>query len=208
MVNLTCLVLLGLFLIAEGISRLFEPESVDGWTVVLIAGVALLVNIATVMLTFRHRGQSLNIRAVVVDNMADAAGSFGVLVSGALVLLYGWYLADVIATLSIAGYMVVRGATLLPRAIDILMQRVPPDLDVDQVAGKLKTIDGVLDVHHIHIWEIDEHRRSLEAHIVIDPADLERMETIKQALKQCLAGTFDITHSTLEFEFATRESHS
>ena len=201
-VNLTWLMLLGLFLISEGIQRLISPADVDGWTVVGVAGVALVVDLATAALTYRRRGHSLNIRAIFVNNAADAAGSLAVIVAGTLILLYDWHLADTIATFGIAAYLMIQGAIMLPRTIDILMQRVPTDLDIHSVTDDLAAIDGVIDVHDMHIWEIDERHRSLEAHVVIASRDIGRMETIKQALKQRLAGNFDITHSTLEFEFA------
>jgi cobalt-zinc-cadmium efflux system protein len=200
-VNLTWLMLLGLFLVSEGIQRLIAPQDVDGWTVVAVAGVALVVDFATAALTWRRRGHSLNIRAVFVNNAADAAGSLGVIVAGVLILLYGWHLADTIATFGIAAYLLIQGAVMLPRTIDILMQRVPTDLDVTAVAADLATLDGVLDVHDMHIWEIDERQRSLEAHVVVATRDVDRMEAVKQALKRRLADAFDITHSTLEFEF-------
>jgi cobalt-zinc-cadmium efflux system protein len=205
-VNLTWLMLLGLFLISEGVQRLIAPQAVDGWTVIAVAGVALVIDLATAALTFRRRGHSLNIRAVFVNNAADAAGSLGVIVAGVLILLFDWHLADTIATFGIAAYLIIQGAIMLPRTIDILMQRVPTDLDIVAVAADLATVEGVLDVHDMHIWEIDERQRSLEAHVVIETRDVDDMEAIKQALKQRLAGHFDITHSTLEFEFASLQS--
>jgi cobalt-zinc-cadmium efflux system protein len=204
-VNLTWLMLLGLFLIVEGVQRLISPETVDGSTVVIVAGVALVIDFFTAALTYRRRTHSLNIRAVFVNNAADAAGSLGVIVAGALILLYDWHLADTIATFGIAAYLMIQGAIMLPRTIDILMQRVPTDLDVASVATDLETIDGVVDLHDMHIWEIDERQRSLEAHVIIATRDIARMEAIKQALKKRLAEHFDITHSTLEFEFATTD---
>lgn len=207
-VNLTWLMLLGLFLILEGIQRLFSPEIIDGWTVVIVAGVALLVDFVTAALTFRRRHHSLNIRAVFVNNAADAAGSLGVIVAGTLILLYDWHFADTIATFGIAAYLMIQGAVMLPRTIDILMQRVPTDLAIADVASDLATVDGVLDVHDMHIWEIDERTRSLEAHVVIATRDADRMEAIKQALKHRLAADFAITHSTLEFEFASQSAET
>jgi cobalt-zinc-cadmium efflux system protein len=173
--------------------------------VVAVAGVALIVDLATAALTYRRRGHSVNIRAVFVNNAADAAGSLAVIVAGTLILLYDWHLADTVATFGIAAYLMIQGAVMLPRTIDILMQRVPTDLDIVTVAAGLSAVDGVLDVHDMHIWEIDERQRSLEAHVVIATRDIARMEAIKRDLKQHLAREFDITHSTLEFEFKADE---
>ncbi len=202
--NLSWLIFIGLFLIVEAIKRLLDPQPVEGWTVVALAGIALVVDLATVMLTYRMARQSMNIRAAFIHNLSDAMASLGVIVGGVLILTFGWHFVDAIVTLAIAGYILAHAGLEIPKAIHILMQGVPRDLDVANVTEDLKQVDGVIDIHHVHIWHIDEHRRSFEGHIVVEtPA---RMERIKLSLRKRLADEFDITHSTLEFEFTIPES--
>ena len=93
----------------------------------------------------------------------------------------------------------------IPKAVNILMQAVPQEIDVVEVTDHLQSTDGVRGVHHVHIWNIDEHRRSLEAHVVIAREDMGRMEVIKKAIKDKLKSEFQIGHSTLEFEFPDRD---
>ena len=201
--NLSWLIFIGLFLIVEAIKRLLDPQPVEGWTVVALAGIALVVDLATVMLTYRMARQSMNIRAAFIHNLSDAMASLGVIVGGVLILTFGWHFVDAIVTLAIAGYILAHAGLEIPKAIHILMQGVPRDLDVANVTEDLKQVDGVIDIHHVHIWHIDEHRRSFEGHIVVEtPA---RMERIKLSLRKRLADEFDITHSTLEFEFTIPE---
>ena len=199
--NLSWLIFIGLFLIVEAIKRLIDPQPVEGWTVVILAGIALIVDIATVLLTYRMAQQSMNIRAAFIHNLSDAMASLGVIIGGVLILTFGWHFVDAIVTLGIAGYILAHAGIEIPKAIHILMQGVPKDLDVADVTADLTQVDGVRDIHHVHIWHIDEHRRSFEGHIVVDtPAQMER---VKLALRKRLADDYDITHSTLEFEFAT-----
>jgi cobalt-zinc-cadmium efflux system protein len=199
--NLSWLIFIGLFLIVEAIKRLLDPQPVEGWTVVILASIALVVDIATVMLTYSMAKQSMNMRAAFIHNLSDALASLGVIIGGVLILTFGWLFVDAIVTLAIAGYILAHAGMEIPKAIHILMQGVPKDLEIDDVTKDLEQVDGVIDIHHVHIWHIDEHRRSFEGHIVVEtPA---RMERIKLALRQRLADNFDITHSTLEFEFAT-----
>ena len=199
MFNLSWLIFIGLFLIVEAIKRLLDPQPVEGWTVVAVAGIALVVDLWTVALTYRMAKQSMNIRAAFIHNLSDALASLGVIVGGVLILTFGWHFVDAIVTLAIAGYILAHAGLEIPKAIHILMQGVPRDLDVANVTEDLKQVDGVIDIHHVHIWHIDEHRRSFEGHIVVEtPA---RMERIKLSLRKRLADEFDITHSTLEFEF-------
>jgi cobalt-zinc-cadmium efflux system protein len=201
--NLSWLIFIGIFLIFEAIKRLIDPQPVEGWTVVIVAGIALAVDLWTVFLTFRMAKESMNIRAAFIHNMSDALASLGVIIGGVLILTFGWLFVDAIVTLAIAGYILVHAGIEIPKVIHILMQGVPKDLEVSVVTADLKQVDDVIDIQHVHIWHIDEHRRSFEAHIVVDgPAD---MEPVKKTLRQRLADNFDITHSTLEFEFAPSE---
>lgn len=198
--NLSWLIFIGLFLIVEAIKRLIDPQPVEGWTVVIVAGIALMVDLATVFLTFRMAQHSMNMRAAFIHNLSDALASLGVIVGGVLILTFGWMFVDAIVTLTIAGYILLHAGMEIPKAIHILMQGVPKDLEIADVTKDLEQADGVIDIHHVHIWHIDEHRRSFEAHVVVEsPAE---MEPVKLALRKRLADNFEITHSTLEFEFS------
>ena len=199
--NLAWLIFIGIFLVVEAVERFFNPQPIAGWTVVIIAAIALAVDIATVMLTYRMSKTSMNIRAAFIHNLSDAMASVGVIVAGTLIILYDWLFVDALVTIVIAAYILGHAAIEIPKAIHILMQGVPAGLDIADVTAALQEVPGVHDIHHVHIWHIDEHRRSLEAHVVIDPVDMDRMEEVKAALKGLLSAQFGIGHSTLEFEY-------
>lgn len=198
LINLVTLVIVGLYLIYEACWRIFEPQPIEGWAVIVVAAIALLVDIVTALLTWSMAKHSLNIRAAFLHNISDALASVGVIVAGTLILLYGWTWVDTVLTLLIAGYVLYQAATLLPKTIHILMEGTPEHLSMPDVIEAMSAIDGVSDVHHVHIWQLDEQRSALEAHVLID--DVEQMESLKAGLKQELASRFDINHSTLEFE--------
>lgn len=199
-INLTALVIVAIYLIYEAVVRFFDQRPIDGWIVVGMAAVALVVDVATALLTRAASKDSLNIRAAFFHNVADALASVAVIVAGSLILLFGWTWADLLATLLISAYILVQSVAMLKTAINILMQGVPEDLDVQQVADSIAGVEGVLGVHHLHIWQLDEHARSLEAHVVTDEADLAAREKLKLRIKAHLAARFSIDHSTLEFE--------
>ncbi len=202
LINLTTLVVIGLYLVSEGIARLFAPIPVDGWLIVIIAGVALVIDLATVALTFRPARGSMNIRAAFLHNLADALGSVAVIVAGAAILLYGWTLVDPLVTLAIAGYVLWHAFREIGPAMRILMEAVPPGLDVAEIAAALSEIEGVTDVHHLHVWSFDEHEYAMEAHILLEEADLDRIRTVKKEARHRLAERFSIRHASLEIEFA------
>jgi len=198
LINLVILVIVGLYLLYEAIWRVFEPQIIAGWTVVIVASIALVIDIATAMLTYSMSKDSVNIRAAFIHNVSDALSSVGVIVAGSLILLYQWYWTDTLITMIIAGYVLYQAAILLPKTIHILMEGAPENIAIDDVVQAMEAVQGVTNVHHLHLWQLDEHRNALEAHVVIN--DFNQTEHIKQLLKSAIEKDFSITHSTLEFE--------
>lgn len=200
LVNTTTLILVGLYLIYEAVARFFSPQPIDGWIMVIVASIALVVDLATALLTYTMAKTNLNIKAAFVHNVVDALGSLAVIVVGILILVFDWYIADLIATLLLASYILVQGYRLMSESVRILMDSVPADVNLEELAARMITLDGVQDVHHIHIWQLDEHRRALEAHVVTSSTDLSEFERVKYSLKRVLNEEFSISHTTLEFE--------
>ena len=197
LINLVTLVLIGLYLMYEAVWRIVEPAVIEGWTVVIVAGFALVIDVATAMLTYRMSRTSINIRAAFLHNVSDALASVGVVVAGTLILLYEWYWTDTVLTLIIASYVLYQAATLMPKTIHILMQGTPENIAIEDVIQAMQQVIGVSNVHHVHIWQLDEQHNALEAHVVIGDS---QMQSVKGALKEMLTQRFAITHSTLEFE--------
>jgi cobalt-zinc-cadmium efflux system protein len=200
LINLTILMVISLYLAYEAIHRLFVSESIDGWTVVIVAGVALAVNLATTALLYTMSRENLNVRAAYLHNLADSISSLGVIVAGAIILWFGVVWIDSVMTLLVAAFILWHSLPDIRRSIHILMEGAPSDVETAELMAALQSVPGVAEVHHLHLWELDEHQRALEAHIVVEPAQLERWTVIKQELKLRLTEQFAIEHSTLEFE--------
>jgi len=198
LINLVTLVLVGLYLIYEALWRIYEPQIIEGWMVVIVASIALVIDLATAFLTFTMSKHSMNIRAAFLHNVSDALASLGVIVAGTLILLYEWYWSDTLLTLLIAAYVLYQAATMLPKTIHILMQGTPQGIVIDDVVTAMQQVKNVIDVHHVHIWQLDEHQNALEAHVLL--ADYSQLDEMKDELKTALAQKFSIGHSTLEFE--------
>lgn len=198
LINLTTLVIIGLYLVYEALWRLAEPEPVAGWTIVIVAGIALIIDVITAVLTYTMSKNSLNIKAAFLHNVSDALASVGVIIAGTLILLYQWYWVDTLITLLIAGYVLWQGFTLLPKTIHLLMEGTPEDIAVKDIVAAMKNLEGVEHVYHVHLWQLDEHDNALEAHVVVDIDSLAAAEAIKKSIKAHLEQRFQITHSTLE----------
>lgn len=198
LINLTTLIIIGVYLCYEAIMRFITPEPIAGWTIVIVAGIALVVDVFTALLTYSQSKSSMNIRAAFLHNVTDALASVGVIIAGTLILLYGWIWADAAMTLIIAGYVLYQGLTEIPKVIHLLMEGTPEGIEISNVITAIQGIEGVKDAHHVHIWQLDEQRNALECHIVL--SESAEMDSLKVQIKQMLHDEFEIEHSTLEFE--------
>ncbi|GJL73740.1 MAG: cation efflux system protein [Nitrosomonas sp.] len=198
LINLTTLIIIGLYLCYEAIIRFIAPVEIEGWTVVIVAGIALIVDTFTALLTYSQSKHSMNIKAAFLHNVSDALASIGVIIAGTLILLYGWIWTDAVMTLLISGYVLWQGFNEIPKVIHLLMEGTPEHINIDEVIDAMEVQDGVINVHHVHIWQLDERRNALEAHVVLDNS--VNMDSLKSSLKQMLHDKFEIEHSTIEFE--------
>ena len=206
LINLTLLGVIGLYLVYEGIARIVQPKEVIGWVMAATAVLALIIDVGTAALLWSMSRGSLNVRAAFVHNIVDALGSVAVLIGAAAIIWLDWLWVDSAITLMIAGYVLWQVVKMLPQATRVLMEGTPPDLDIQALIIAVKSVDGVEDLHHLHVWELDEQHRALEAHVVIPEDQAAHLDSIKHKVKRLLSDDFGIAHSTLEFEFPGTES--
>ena len=203
LINLTTLLIIGFYLLVEAINRFADPQPVEGWTVIGVAGIALVIDLVTAFIVYRGSHDSINMKAAFLHNVSDALASVGVIVAGALILLYDLYIADLIITLIIAGYVIWQGVTLMPRTVRLLMGAVPDELEFDRIVLALEKLDGIDGVHHVHVWSICRPHRALETHVTPEAASLEQFEKVKGRARSMLKEEFQIEHATFEACFET-----
>ncbi|MBU2339768.1 MAG: cation diffusion facilitator family transporter [Alphaproteobacteria bacterium] len=203
LINLTTLLIIGFYLLVEAINRFADPQPVEGWTVIGVAGIALVIDLVTAFITHRGASDSINMKAAFLHNVSDAMASVGVIAAGVLILLYDFYLADLIITVVIAGYVIWQGLSLMPRTVRLLMGAVPDEVEFDQIVHALQEHDGIAGVHHVHVWNLGEHHRALEVHLTPSTSSLQAFERLKQPIRDMLLEKFGIAHATLEACLAT-----
>ncbi len=201
LINLTLLAVVGFYLAYEGIERLFRPTEIAGWMMAATSVLAIVIDFGTAWVLWSMSRGSLNVRAAFVHNIADALGSVAVLIGSIAIILFGWNWVDSVLTIMLSSYILFQVYKLFPQATHILMEGAPIDLSIDEIVSEVESIDGVEHIHHIHVWQLDEQHRALEAHVSIPRNRSDRLEEIKQRIKHCLIEQFQIDHSTLEFEF-------
>ncbi len=200
LINQTALIIVGLYLVYEAVLRLGRPHDIGGLTMIVIGGIAFAVDVGTAALTWAQSRESLNVKAAFVHNVADALGSVAVVVAGLLIRYLGWWWADLVATLLVAAYVIWQGVAMMRQGAHILIEGAPPGLDLAAIGRELARVDGVVEAHHLHVWQLDEHQRALEVHLVVDVSALADAERIKYEARNLLRDRHDIAHSTVEIE--------
>jgi cobalt-zinc-cadmium efflux system protein len=202
LINYTSLILVGLWLAFEAIMRFLDPQPVDGWLVVGLASLALVIDLVTAWLTFRMAKDSVNIRAAFLHNVADALGSVAVIVAGIAILVFGWLWIDPAITLLIAAYILWMALGEMGSVIRILMLGTPEHLTPQDVTATIMAVEGVDDLHHLKLWSAQEHETALTAHIVIAHSAWGNVAWIRQNIRTTLHDVHGIEMVTLELETA------
>jgi cobalt-zinc-cadmium efflux system protein len=197
-VNGMTMLILALFIVYEGIRRLFEPPEVDASLVLWVALAGLLANLGAAWALARANRQSLNVEGAFQHNLIDAFGSIGAAVAALVILLTGFERADPIASLLVAALMLRSAYGLLRASGRIFLEAAPEGMDPDRIGRALLAEPGVIEVHDLHLWEITSGFPALSAHVVVEPdADCHQ---IRFHLAESLKSSFQIDHSTLQVE--------
>lgn len=200
LINYTTLIIVGFYLIYEGAMRMLDPPEVAGWTVVILGAVALFIDTLTALLTYSMQKGSVNIRALFLHNLSDALASVAVVGGGVLILLYDMRWVDPAITIGIALYVLYLALTEIGSPIRTLMLGSPPEIDSAALVEAIVAVDGVAEIHHLHLWQMQEHSAAVDTHVVLTAEGWPRLESVKAEIKRVLGNQFGIEHSTLEFE--------
>lgn len=181
----------------EAMERWKTPQAVRGGTVMVVAFLGLLVNVAVARIL--HGGeQSLNVRGAFLHVMGDLLGSVAALAAGAVIWLTGWYPIDPLLSAFIGVLILVSSARLLGDVLHVIMEGVPRDINLEDVGRALASVDGVQHVHDLHVWTLDSSTYAISAHVVV--AAMSQWEACRERLESLLATKFGISHTTLQPE--------
>lgn len=194
-----------LLLIAAGIiyaaaGRLLHPEAVKSREMFVIAVIGLVMNLLAARLLHQHHGADLNVRSAYLHVLGDAAASVGVIIGGIVMLYTGWYVIDALISIAIALLIAFGALRLLREAGHILLEGVPSHIDLARLVASMQAIDGVVSVHHLHLWSVCSHITVLAAHVDLDAAGRERSREILVALEELLGRDYHIRYTTLQLE--------
>ncbi len=201
--NGVALAVIAVWVFIEAVRRLDSPREILGGWMLAVALIGLLVNAVAAAILSRA-GDNLNVRAALRHVFADLAGSIGVAVAAVVVLTTGWERADPVAGMAIGVLILASSWSIVRDSVSILLEATPSGIDADEVGRRMASLDGVVEVHDLHIWTITSGFPTLSAHVLVrrgDDCHLRRLE-----LEQLLAREFGLEHTTLQVEHVGERS--
>jgi len=206
--GITLLVVAGI-VTAEAISRLIHPPAVDGGPVIAVAIAGIVVNVAASWVLARANRSSLNVEGAFRHVLTDLYGFIGTVIAGIVIVTTGFNRADSIASLVVVALMAKAAWELLRDSGRVLLEAAPEGMDLEQIRAHLAEVPHVLSVHDLHAWTVTSGLPVLSAHVVIEDDCFNdgHAPRLLDQLQACLAGHFDVEHSTFQLEAAAHAGH-
>jgi cobalt-zinc-cadmium efflux system protein len=190
------LVVVAVLVLVEAVARLSDPPAVDGAGVLAVGAIGLAGNAAATAVLARGDRGDVNLEGVLRHSAADALGSLGVVVAGAVVLATGWREADALAGVAIGALILLGSWRLVREPFDVLMEAAPRGVDVEEIGSAMVRVEGVREVHDLHVWTVTSGFPALAAHVRTEPgAD---PDAVRARLEALLRERFGLDHTTLQ----------
>jgi cobalt-zinc-cadmium efflux system protein len=200
LINGTTLLLIGFGIMTEAWGRLIHPEAVKSKEMFIIAIIGLVMNLIAAGRLHSHSHDDLNVRSAFLHVLGDAIASVGVIIGGIIMHYTEWFVLDALISMIIVLIIGWGAIRILREAGHILLEGVPAHIDINELVAKMRSIEGINNVHHLHIWSICSHITALSAHIDVAPEFRLRQGEIIANLEQMLDHDYHITHTTLQGE--------
>lgn len=197
--NACTLLVISLVILWEAVGRLIQPRPVNEVVMIWVAALAVVLNGAIMVALHRGQRDDLNIRAAFIHMLGDALGAVAIIVGGVVISLTGWTYIDPVLSIAIAGLIIYTAWGITRESLNILLEGLPRGLDLQKVADAMAEVDGVLDVHDLHIWSLGSNTHALSSHVLIEDMPPSSSEGILRRMNEVLAG-FGIHHTTIQFE--------
>ncbi|HXH89507.1 MAG TPA: cation diffusion facilitator family transporter [Gaiellaceae bacterium] len=201
--NGVTLVAISIWIFIEAIDRFADPPVVLGGWVLAIALGGVAINLAGALILARRDRDSLNVRAALRHVVADLLGSLGVIVAAIVILTTGWVYADPLISVVIGILVAVSSWSVLRESVSILLEATPSGIDAGAVEVKMLSVEGVTNVHDLHIWTITSGFPALSAHVLVEGG--EDCHGKRRELERVLESEFDLDHTTLQVDHATEQ---
>jgi cobalt-zinc-cadmium efflux system protein len=201
LLNAVVLLFVTAYILWEAYRRFISPPEILTIPMLAVALVGLIVNLISMRLLAGGSSESLNVQGAYFEVLSDMLGSFGVIIAALVTMWTGWMLADPLIAAGIGLFIVPRTWRLLSKAVHVLMEGVPTNIDIDRVNQELRGIPGVTAVHDLHVWTITSGVNSMTGHVVI--ADMADAPRVLRAAREAMKIKFSLDHVTIQVEDET-----
>ena len=200
--NSATLIGIAIYLIIESIEKFINPQSVDSVLVIALGVLSIILNAVSVLLVKDDAKENMNVKAAYLHLLTDVMTSIAVVGGGLLIYYFDLFWVDPLISLLIAFYLIKMSYTLLIESINILMQGAPANIDIQKIKKGVEEFEEVSNIHHLHIWRLNDHDIHLEAHIDFkDNLLLKDANSISLKIEEYLQSNYHISHITLQAEY-------
>jgi cobalt-zinc-cadmium efflux system protein len=198
-VNALTLVVIAIFIFYEAWQRFLHPKHIEEWTMLWVAVASVALNGGIMLGLFRDKDHDINIRATFVHMMGDAVSAVGIVVGAIAIHFTGLAVIDPVLSVLIGVLIVWTAWDIIQESLNVLLEGLPRGMQLNEVTGAMRQIDGVIDVHDLHIWSLGSSAHALSCHVLIEDMPPSESNAILQRLNDVLC-KFEIRHSTVQFE--------
>lgn len=198
--NASTLIIISFFLIKEAIERFSNPEPIKGTLMLIVASVGLAANFAGIMLLKAGSKDNINIRSAYFHLLSDTISSVAVIIGAVFIIFFQIYWIDPVLTILISLYILNETFKIVKEAVDMVMMSSPADIDISEIKKLLEALPLVQNIHHVHIWRLNEKETHFEAHIEVDDMTVAESTEMQKEIEHLLHDKFEINHTTLQFE--------
>ena len=198
--NALTLVVIAIVIVQQAVARLLHPVEVQSSTVMIVASIALFLNLFIALALRGEAKHSVNVRSAFLHMVGDAIASIGVVIAGAIIHFTGWNIADPITSLILAGFIGWSSWSIIRETVTVLLEGTPTGMDVKSLANDILSQDGVLDLHDLHVWTIADDLVALSCHLLLANTDMQSAASVVQSVKRMLSDRYHIEHATIETE--------
>ncbi|GAB4221630.1 MAG: cation diffusion facilitator family transporter [Spirochaetales bacterium] len=197
--NALVLMALSIFLLGEAYKRFFRPEPIESTLMLTIAAIGLVGNVVSVILLRSSSKENMNIRSSYLHLLSDSISSVGVILGGIAIRVWNVVWVDPLITVGISFYIIRETWHIVKEAVDILMQ-ASPQIDYEELKAEVEKVEGVKNLHHVHLWRSDEKSIYFEGHVDVEDMRVCDAQQIIEDIQEILRTRFGIGHATIQLE--------
>jgi cobalt-zinc-cadmium efflux system protein len=209
LLNGSLLIGVSVFLFIEAFKRFINPRPVESNILLIIAVLGFLGNLISVIILMKNSKDSLNVRSSFIHLISDTLSSVAVIIGALLMKFYKIYQIDPFLSVLIALYVLFESWKIIRESVNILMQSAPEGIDIQKIKEDIEKISGIGNIHHVHIWLLDDSAIHFECHVnICEDMNQSQSDEIRGEIERILQCKYSISHTTMQFEFNSCKVHN